>query len=277
MTTLPATTTSTGIAVPDTDPWAELRDTFDDGSKLFKEHFGLSLPRLRSDFGRNGKGWVDDLTGEVKDHFSGVILAYPPSRQFWLKSLDEGGSGPPDCRSIDMVGPDPSSPAVQASSCATCPHSQWTARDDGERLPPPCSESVNVIAHDNEDDVFVWLRFARTAIRPFKNYVSALAARRLPLFAVVTEIKLETKKEGSFEWLVPVFGMGETLTPDVVGPYREVAQFAMASFGQVVEEMNAAEVHAHDSTKGSDPFAGDGSIVDAEVVEAPLYDDEEPF
>lgn len=268
---LPANTTATDIATPHEDPWAELRDQFDDGSQLFKDHFGLSLPRLRSDFGKNGRGWVDDLTGEVKDHFTGVILAYPPSRQFWIKSLNDGGDGgPPDCRSFDMAAPDPSSPEPQAKACATCPHSQWRTDDGGDRVPPPCSESVNVIAHDNEDDVFVWLRFSRTALRPFKNYVSALASRRLPLFAVVTNITLEKKKNGALEWLVPVFGMGDALTPAQVAPYREVAQFAMQTFGQVADDMAAAE--ASDSTgRIEDAFP------DSEVIDGELLPDEEPF
>lgn len=263
---LPAKATTTDVATPAEDPWAGLRDAFDDGSELFKKHFGLSLPRLRSDFGRNGKGWVDDLTDATKDHFTGVILAYPPSRQFWIKSLDEGGSGPPDCRSIDMVVPDPSSPAVQSPTCGQCPHSQWSTRDDGARVAPSCAESINVIAHDNDDDVFVWLRFSRTAIRPFKNYVSALTARRLPLYAVVTEIKLVEEKKDKFEWLVPVFSMGAALTPAEVAPYREVAELAMKSFGQVVEEMGAAE--AANTTPG--PF-------DERPDDIVYEPDEEPF
>lgn len=265
MSNLPAPHTPNDLATPTEDPWAEMRDAFDDGSQKFKEHFGLSLPRLRSDFGRNGKGWVDDLTGDAKDHFSGVILAYPPSRQFWIKSIDEGDPGPPDCRSFDMIAPDPGSPSVQATTCAACPHSQWSASEDGKRIRPACAESINVIAHDSDDDVFVWLRFGGTAIRPFKNYVSALVARRLPLFAVVTDIKLETRKEGTLEWLVPIFSIGAHLTPDVVAPYREVAQLAMQSFGQVVDEMAAAE---RNNAAGDDPFAADNDVA---------HPDEEPF
>ena len=261
-----------GLAMPAEDPWADLRDAFDDGSALFRAHFGLTLPRLRSDFGRNGKGWVDDLTGDTHDELAIVLLAYPPSRQFWLKSIDEGTPGPPDCRSTDMVAPLPDSPEIQSTACAVCPHAQWGEDEaTGERVKPACQESVNVVAYDTKEPrQFLWLRFAGTALKPFKNYVSALTSRGMPHFAVVTEVKLEEVKKGSLQWLVPHFSIGAELTPAEVAPLREVAQQAMQAFDQVVEEMNTTERQAG----GGDPFsdeaiARDRQVVDAEVVGDP--------
>lgn len=269
---LPAKAQPAGLAQPSEDPWAEMRNAFDDGSALFRQHFGLTLPRLRSDFGRNGRGWIDDLTGEVRDHLAVVLLAYPPSRQFWLKSIDEGEAGPPDCRSIDMVAPLPDVPNRQADRCAECPMSQWGEDETGKRLRPRCSESVNVVAYDTvEPRQFLWLRFGGTALRPFKNYVSALTSRGLPHFAVVTEVKLEEVKDGSLQWLVPHFSIGAELTPAEVAPLREVAQQAMAAFEQVVEEMATAERRAED------PFADGTPGTTTEAGYEPFEDpDAEP-
>jgi hypothetical protein len=235
---LPAVPSSNnGVAIPTEDPWAELREAFDDGSKRFAEHMGLSLPRLRSDFGRNGRGWIDDLTGTVTDTLSVVLLAYPPTRAWWEKSLDEGGSGPPDCKSWDMVRPDPASPMAQSITCATCPHSKWG--DNNER--PGCAQSINVIAYDTGDKQFVWLRFAGTGIDPFRRYISALASRRLPAYAVVTHITLDDEKRDKFEWKKPHFAIGDPLTPADVAPMRDVAKQAMEMWQTVAEDMAGAE------------------------------------
>lgn len=267
---LPEKATASGLATPAEDPWAELRGAFDDGSQLYREHFGLSLPRLRSDFGRNGRGWIDDLTGEAKDHLSIVILAYPPSRQFWLKSIDDGEPGPPDCRSLDMIVPLADVPDKQSDFCGSCPHSEWRTNDEGERVKPRCQESVNLIGYDTEVGQFCWLRFGGTALKPFGKYVSALTSRQnLPSFAVVTEITLKEESRGSMQWLVPQFAIGDALTPAEVAPLREVAERAMKAFAQVSEEMDAAERRA----EGGDPFSDEeiaksrGDVVDAQVVD----------
>lgn len=286
---LPKKATPGGLAQPAEDPWAELRDAFDDGSRLYREHFGLTLPRLRSDFGRNGKGWVDDLTGEAKDHLSIVILAYPPTRQFWLKSIDDGEPGPPDCRSVDMVVPLPDVPDRQAPACASCPHSQWRTDEEGERVKPRCQESVNVIAFDTEVGQFVWLRFAGTGLKPFGKYISALASRQnLPSFAVITEVTLKEESKGSLQWLVPQFSIGDALTPDQVVPMREVAEKAMKAFELVTEEMSAAErkAEAKDPFDEADPMSAKNQAArptsttpaaDEDIVEAQLVGDEEDF
>ena len=269
---LPEKATPGGLATPSEDPWAGLRDAFDDGSQRFREHFGLSLPRLRSDFGKNGKGWIDDLTGEAKERLSVVILAYPPSRQFWLKSIDEGDPGPPDCRSVDMIVPLEDVPAKQADFCGACPHSQWKSDETGKRLRPRCGEAVNVIAFDTEVGQFCWMRFAGTGLKPFGKYISALTSRQnLPSYAVVTEITLKPKADGAKQWLVPEFAIGEALTPDQVAPMREVAEKAMTAFELVTEEMAANDRKA----EGGDPFDENDpmSVKNAGKAAAPAPDD----
>lgn len=266
---LPAVpSSSNGVAIPTDDPWAELREAFDDGSKAFAEHMGLSLPRLRSDFGRNGRGWIDDLTGDIKDELHAVLLAYPPTRAFWVKTLDEGGSGPPDCKSWDMVKPDPTSPEPQSQTCAACPHSKWGP--DNER--PRCAQSINVIAYDVDEQQFVWLRFAGTGIDPFRRYVSALASKRLPAYAVVTNITLDDQKRDKFEWKVPHFAIGDPLTPADVAPMRAVAKTAMEMWQTVAEDMANAERSETIPTTATEAGSAAGTYVTGEYG-----DEEEPF
>lgn len=239
---LPATTTTATPAVP--DEWAGLA-TFDDGLGAFIEHFGLSMPRLSTDFGKNGKGFVDTLTGEAINELRIVMLAVPPSRAFWLKSLDEGGDGgPPDCASrvnFREKRPDDDVPNRQSDTCTSCPHAQWGDRDPetGKSERPRCAESVNVLAHDQEQDRMFWVRFAGTALKPLRDYISALQARRQPFFSCVTVVTLDERRDGKLEWLAPKFLPGEKLTPAEVQPYREVAERAMQMWASVADEMAA--------------------------------------
>lgn len=268
----------TDVAIPGTKPgalaipeeWQALA-TFDDGQAAFVEHFGLSMPRLRSDFGKNGQGWIDDLTGEKFTELRAIFLALPPSRAFWLKTLDEGGEGGvPDCSSrvsFKVGKPDENVPSPQAESCESCPHSLWTPaeEEDGEDRRPRCIESINVLAHDVDNDTMFWLRFAGTAISPFRKYLSGLMARKLPFFSVITKVTLDERSKGKLNWLVPVFGVDEKLTPDVVLPYRQVAERAMAMWASVADELDQAD--------RSRPKAADDQGARAVASEF----DEEPF
>lgn len=285
VTPSPAGEPSAALAVPEpgshgelatADEWAEL-ETFDDGSQKFREHFGLAVPRLRSDFGKNGQGWVDDLTGETIDHFNGVILAVPPTRQWWEKTIDEGGGGtPPECRSINMLTPTEDSPKKQSDSCITCPHAKWGETEDGRTVRPRCGEAINVLAYDGERDLFCWLRFGGTGIKPFKLYLSALASRRWKHYQLVTEITLRQEKDGILNWLVPEFHLGQQLTVEQVRPMRELAKMAMDSWATVAQEM-ATEARAHgEGQEGAGPFDGDqaGGTPKGKVDMGP---GEEPF
>lgn len=242
---LPATTqASTEVAIPAADEFALMAGEFDDGTAAFIEHFGLTMPRLKSDFGRNGKGWIDDLTGEATSRLRIVILAQPPSRTFWIKSLEEsGGGGAPDCKSTNLLAdrPDDNVPEPQSDRCSTCPHSQWGEAEDGSTIKPKCSEAVNVLAYDLDGERFMWLAFRGTSIRPYRNYVSALYSRKLSTFGVETVVTLEDSKRGSFEWLEARFQIGDPLDPQLVRPMRDMAKRAMATWETEAEAMAAAE------------------------------------
>lgn len=239
-----ATTQSTELAVPVADQWQSLAGAFDDGTAAFINHFGLTMPRLRSDFGRNGKGWVDDLTGDTTDHLRIVILAQPPSRTFWLKSLDDGGGGRPDCKSTNLLAdrPDDNVPEPQSAKCSTCPHSQWGEAEDGSPIKPACSEAVNVLAYDLDGERYVWLAFRGMSINPFQKYVSALYSRKMVPFGVETVVTLDEKEKGSLKFLVAKFAIGPALDFELATELRGVAKKAMATWQSEAEAMAASEV-----------------------------------
>lgn len=227
-----------GAVVP-AEEWAQMASAFDDGISDYIASQGLTMPRLRSDFGKGGKGWIDDLTGAAFDELSVVFLAMPPSRAWWEKSIDEGGGGAPDCASrvnFKARKPDDNSVMRQSDSCTDCTHAQWGANDEK----PTCAESVNVLAYSPADDQFFWLRFAGTALKPLRNYVSALVARKRPPFSVLTHVTLDSATRDKLQWFVPHFAIKEELTPADVAPYRDVAEKAMQMWTSVADEMAGA-------------------------------------
>lgn len=250
---------STEVAVPSTDEWGDMAAEFDDGSEAFVEHFGLAMPRLKTDFGRNGKGWVDDLTGGSMTELRIVILAQPPSRTFWHKTIDEGGGGSiPDCKSTNLLAdaPDDNVPDPQAPKCSACQWSQWAEDLDGKRIKPKCSEAVNVLAYDVPGEKFMWIPFRGTSISPYRKYVSALMSRRIPIFGVETHVTLTAEKSGSLEWLVAKFDIGGPLEPAIVRPLREMAKRAMQTWESAADDLaaTAGEVTPADVPLNEEPF-----------------------
>lgn len=251
---LATTDSTTTLAVP--DDWTALAGAFDDGSAAFVEHFGLTMPRLRSDFGRNGQGWVDDLTGEATRELRIVILAQPPSRTFWLKSIDEGGGGGrPDCKSTNLLAnrPDEGVPEPQSAKCSACPHSQWGEAEDGTPVKPACSEAVNVLAFDLDNERYVWLAFRGMSISPYRKYVSAIYSRKLVPFAVETKVSLKDAERGSLKFLVAQFAIGDPVPLELAAELRGVAQKAMATWESEADAMAAAD-EAPRFSAGDEPF-----------------------
>lgn len=191
------------------DEWGDVEDGL-----VGMEHIGFSMPRLISDM-RPGGGWTDETTGEVTDHLSFVWLTSAPGRAYWSKAFGKGESIP-DCRSVDMVTPDPDSPAVQANTCAECPHSKWGSHvgSDGEfDGGQACSMRINVLVYDTESNHLARVGFGSTAIKKVRSYLSSLKANvpPRPPVSVVTEVKLEQVEKDGMRWLEPVLTVGERL------------------------------------------------------------------
>lgn len=177
------------------------------------EHIGFTLPRIVSDM-RPGGGWYDEVAdpeGKTPvQEMALIVLAAMPARAWWEGDFD-GTSGAPDCRSTDMVVPDPASPKPQATTCARCPLSQWSP--DGEA--PACRERINALVYLPESGEIRRLTVSGTSVRHFRRYVSALQARaaRLPVFAQVTEFSIEQISKDGMKWLEAHFAPGDPVDP----------------------------------------------------------------
>jgi hypothetical protein len=124
MSTTNDKTTSSAVAVPDPhhsalaiptdDPWAQVADGFV-GYVEAREVTPI-VPRLAFNANK-GSGFIDELTGAVLAGEGQSIqvswLAWSESRAWWAAEFGKGNEQP-DCRSGDMLAPDPASPAPRS-------------------------------------------------------------------------------------------------------------------------------------------------------------------
>ena len=64
-----------------------------------------------------------------------VGISQAVSKQWYGKAYSEGDDGAPDCFSTDGIAPDPTSPKIQGSLCATCPMNVYGSKmsDNGKK------------------------------------------------------------------------------------------------------------------------------------------------
>lgn len=129
-----------------------------------------------------------------------VRMAHKPSRTFYAGAYKEGEVTAPSCWSSDSEKPDPAVEDPQASSCANCPQN---IKGSGEGESRACRYSQRLavaLPDDLTGDVYQMVLPATSYFGkgeqnkwPFKQYVQYLAGHNVPIGAVVTEMKFDTK------------------------------------------------------------------------------------
>ena len=129
-----------------------------------------------------------------------VRMAHKTSRTYYEGSYKEGETVRPICWSSDSEKPDPAVEDPQASSCANCPQN---IKGSGEGESRACRYSHRLavaLADDLNGDVYQMVLPATSYFGkgeqnkwPFKQYVQYLAGHNVPVGAVVTEVKFDTK------------------------------------------------------------------------------------
>jgi hypothetical protein len=129
-----------------------------------------------------------------------VRMAHKTSRTYYEGSYKEGETVRPVCWSSDSEKPDQGVEEPQASSCANCPQN---IKGSGEGESRACRYSHRLavaLADDLSGDVYQMVLPATSYFGkgeqnkwPFKQYVQYLAGHNVPVGAVVTEMKFDTK------------------------------------------------------------------------------------
>lgn len=210
-----------------------------------------SIPRIHI---MHAEGlFVDKQTNEQFPKIYGVFLGLIKQRVMWNKDVEEGDK--PLCKSNDaefgypnITGPsncyfpweasglDPKLQPTDEDNrpivkCETCTFKEWR-RTPGKNVPPPCSERYTLPIHfgtvPGQLDHAGIISFQRSSITPVKNFVSAFARTKQPLFSAYVEISLTTQKRGNVTYSVPVLKRGPSVPeedwPTYVQEYRAIRE-----------------------------------------------------
>lgn len=122
------------------------------------------------------------------------------TKQFYLKSYDEGDSAAPDCFSLDGVVPSPGSPSVQAKTCAACPKNIFgsaPARNGQPSKGKACQDNRKlaiVPLEDLDNETFggpMLFRVPPSALNDLAQFGQAWKARGYPYNAIGVRIGMD--------------------------------------------------------------------------------------
>ena len=147
-----------------------------------------------------------------------IVHANPnTNRTFYIGKYKDGENASPVCWSDDGVTPDPIAPNKQASKCADCPQN---IKGSGENDSKACRYSRKlavVLDGDMGGDVYQ-LALPATSVfgkgeagdkLPLEAYVRYLASHNVPVTAVVTELRFDTKSPVPKLTFKPIRGLTE--------------------------------------------------------------------
>jgi hypothetical protein len=129
-----------------------------------------------------------------------VRMAHKPSRTFYMGQYREGEKVAPACWSSDGDKPDSGVEKPQSSSCASCPKNIKGSGEGDSRACRFRQRLAVVLENDLNGDIYQLTLPATSYFGkgeqnkwPFKQYVQFLAGHNVPVGAVVTEMKFDTK------------------------------------------------------------------------------------
>ena len=149
--------------------------------------------------------------------------------------------------------------------CEGCPDSGWFKKPDGSPM-RKCGEVHNVIAIESETQRPFIVRFKKTSLKAFRNYLmrhhfgarkTASGRGNVPLFAFQCTLSLVMHESGNYA--LPVFDRGPVLSRDDVVAMSESAKAYLEMMGEVLTHTDSQESkHTTDERDGSlnsDDFA----------------------
>jgi hypothetical protein len=269
------------VAVAETFPAIgraeEIADLF---AETFADGESLGVGDLTRVVVPDGKSVAFTIDEDPRKTFDGVITLHQARRNWWEKSIEEGGGNQaPDCASRDAVhgngrfGED--SELNPSGLCKTCPVGQW--RDDpvtGNRVPPPCKPQTAVLVMVENQAFPLLLTVPRTSLKAFHDYWKKKLFMGMKHYAqVVTRFGLEsTKNAGGMAYNLVTF----TEMQDLGFQVRQVMLSIGEQYRPVLTKL--------DSLRDSDPAEKPAAPpVDADLdgggvsFDEPVDDKEDPF
>ena len=160
---------------------------------------------------------ADDKEEKVES-FIAVLMNKSVFRAFYLKSLDETGTGTmPDCFSYDGIVPEPNCGTRQSDFCATCPNDEWGS-EPKKKKGKACRDQrlLHLLAPKYSNTLPFRMTISPTSVKEWEDFLLKLVGIKISCFAAVVKFTLETTKDGVQEWSLYHLELVEDIKADAV-------------------------------------------------------------
>lgn len=196
---------------------------------------------------------VQETTAKAVD---AVLLTLHKSNEF--RRYDEAaGKSEIVCRSMDRVTGTMNT--GEERQCKGCPDAQWRTDPDTGRRTRNCGPVYNVIGIDRETRQPFVIRFKRTSLSPFQQYLNKhFLGRRVirgqrfnfPLFAFQTQLSLRMSDDKKYS--LPVLERGDVLPREEILQCVESAKFYREVILPALEKLADQDDDTGDGGRGGD-------------------------
>jgi len=208
--------------------------------------------------------FFDTITEELSNELDCVMLLTRKSKR-WDEYDNDTKKTIVHCASADRLAGKLADGSQRP--CLGCPDDAWFQDDKGKAF-RKCGEVHTVVAVDRISQRPFLIRFKKTGLKPFRNYLMAhhwngraSGGRRgnIPLYVYGCKISLVMHEGGLYA--LPVLSRGAMLEPDAIKVMHDNAKAYLEIMGDVIEHADAvdakiATVEA-DGSLSSDDFADD--------------------
>lgn len=273
------------VAIPD-EPVEGLED-FDT-----KTDAAMPMLRIKHDSGQ----FVDGLSGETinkpGEAIEVILLGLIKQRVLWAAEVSDDAM--PLCKSYNFLEGVPdedtfprkasgfSAEAVESGRlpCEDCKLKDWGSHP--QRDTPWCSEQHTFALLYKVGDGWApaLLTVQRSAIKPSRQYLTAFARSKTPLYTVVTSITLDQRRRGTVDFSVPKFVRGAETDqddwPDYAMTYRGIREFVQTPRSRDDEDEDDDGAPVAAPAKKAAKKAAPAKPKAADTSEAPAEDEEQP-
>lgn len=221
-------------------------------AQVLEDNFGdegfssADLDRLTVPAG-GGQAWtIPDE--DPSRYIEGVIVHKQPTRAFWFNARGENGEEdtPPDCTAPDaQVGIGafgPGSTANPTGACANCPMNVFGSSSRGSGNGKACKEQMQVFLLQPSSILPLQISLPPTSLKPFRKYMTRLASKAIPFYAVTTKFGLAVEKGGGQTYSVVVPEKGVELAPAEAQAARAYGVTLRGTFEAARAAREAAEL-----------------------------------
>ncbi len=190
----------------------EIRDTLIDN--LGGEGVSIyELDTIKVPAGGGTLWTVTTVDGEKgMKEIEGVVVAKTMTRTYWAKSMEEGGDGSPDCRSLDTIRGEKLTSDGPGGECAGCMMAEFGSSSKGKGQ--ACKLQMHLAIRIGDDMLPTMLTIPPSGLKAAKaEWLIRLAKVNKPFWSCVTAIGLKQEvNDAGIKYSKPSFRIVRMLT-----------------------------------------------------------------